>query len=190
VKDDALQDLIPRIPANRALWIHTAGSLPMDIFKGHAKRYGVLYPLQTFSKGRRVDFRQIPCFIEACSPEDEIRLYEIAGRLSDHVQTLASEKRKYLHLSAVFACNFSNHMYALASKIVHEQGISPEVLVPLIDETAAKIHTLSPEKAQTGPAVRYDRNIIDRQTALLTDPAMKEIYQLISKNIHKETIHE
>jgi predicted short-subunit dehydrogenase-like oxidoreductase (DUF2520 family) len=190
VKDDALPELIHRIPGNRGLWIHTAGSLPVDIFKGHAEHYGVLYPLQTFSKDRETDFKRIPCFIEAGSPEDETRLRLLAGRLSDNVQTLSSEKRKYVHLAAVFACNFSNHMYALADKIVKEQGLSPEVLIPLIDETAAKIHTLSPAKAQTGPAVRYDRNVIDRQTALLTDPVLREMYQLISKNIYKETFHE
>jgi YrbI family 3-deoxy-D-manno-octulosonate 8-phosphate phosphatase len=186
VKDDVLPDLITRIPANHALWIHTAGGLPMDIFKGHAERYGVLYPLQTFSKNRETDFGQAPCFIEACSPEEEAGLRAIAGRLSGRVQTLSSEKRKHLHLAAVFACNFSNHMYALAGKIVTGQGLPAEVLLPLIDETAAKIHALPPETAQTGPAVRNDRDVMKRHLSLLTDPDMKNLYQLISTNICKE----
>jgi predicted short-subunit dehydrogenase-like oxidoreductase (DUF2520 family) len=190
LKDDAIQDMVARIPPGPALWIHTAGSVPIDIFRGVVGRYGVLYPLQTFSKDREVDFSRIPCFIEASSPADEAVLREIAGRLSAHVRTLDSGTRKYLHLAAVFACNFSNHMYVLAGKLLKEHGLPQEVLLPLIDETAAKIHSMSPAEAQTGPALRYDRNTLDGHMALLTDPAMREIYQLISKNIHNEAIHE
>ncbi|MDR1675856.1 MAG: DUF2520 domain-containing protein [Tannerella sp.] len=190
VKDGALPELLAQTPVNNGLWIHTAGSVPMDVFKGYAAHYGVLYPLQTFSKNRDTDFRRVPCLIEALLPEDETRLHEIAARLSDHVQTLSSEKRKFVHLAAVFACNFSNHMYALAGKLVREQGLSTDILLPLIDETAAKIHALSPSDAQTGPAVRGDRQILDRHLALLSDPAMREIYQLISNHIYKTTKYE
>ncbi|MDR2042562.1 MAG: DUF2520 domain-containing protein [Tannerella sp.] len=190
VKDDALPEVIAQMPANNGLWIHTAGSVPMDVFKGYAARYGVLYPLQTFSKNRDTDFRRVPCLIEACLPEDETRLQEIAGRLSDQVQRLSSGKREWVHLAAVFACNFSNHMYALAGKLVREQGLSTDLLLPLTDETAAKLHTLSPAEAQTGPAVRGDRHILDRHLALLSDPPMREIYQLISNHIYTETKNE
>lgn len=191
VKDDALPDLVAQIPVSNGLRIHTAGSVPMDVFKGCAAHYGVLYPLQTFSKNRDTDFRRVPCLIEAHLPEDEVRLYEIAGRLSDNVQTLSSEKRKRVHLAAVFACNFTNHMYALAGRLVREQGLPADILLPLIDETAAKIHALSPSGAQTGPAVRGDRQVLDRHLALLSgDPAMREVYQLISNHIYKETNDE
>ena len=190
VKDSALQTVIDQMPANKGCWIHTAGSVPMELFKGYTKRYGVLYPLQTFSKTKEVDFSTIPCFIEANTKENEAVLYEIANCLSNNVQILSSEKRKHLHLAAIFACNFTNHMYTLAGKILEEQSISGEVLLPLIDETAAKIHTLSPAEAQTGPAIRYDRNTIQKHMELLTQPEIKEIYQIISKNIHKEHTHE
>ncbi|MDR1455594.1 MAG: DUF2520 domain-containing protein [Tannerella sp.] len=190
VRDDALPGLLTQIPPNNGLWIHTAGSVPMDVFEGHAAHCGVLYPLQTFSGNRDTDFRRVPCLIEARWPEDETRLHEIAGRLSDSVQTLSSDKRKFVHLAAVFACNFSNHMYALADQLVRGQGLSTDVLLPLIDETAAKIHVLSPSDAQTGPAVRGDRQTLDRHLALLPDPATREIYQLISNHIYKETEHE
>ena len=133
-----------------------------------------------------MDLQTVPFFVEACSPEDEKLLVEFAGKLSNNVQTLAFEKRKYMHLAAVFACNFSNHMYVLACKLLEEKHIPHNVLFPLIDETAAKIHSLSPLKAQTGPAVRYDLNVLNWQMELLTDPAIKEIYQLISQNIYKE----
>ena len=187
VRDDALPEIIPHIPANNGLWVHTAGSVPMDIFKGYTEHYGVLYPLQTFSRKREMDLRTVPFFVETCTPDDEKLLVEFVGRLSNHIHILSSEKRKYVHLAAVFACNFSNHMYAMAYKLLEEQNIPPDVLFPLIYETAAKIHTLTPLKAQTGPAVRNDLNVLHRHIELLTDPAMKEMYQLISQNIYKET---
>lgn len=190
VKDDVLQELIASTPTNNGLWIHTAGSMPIELFKGYTNQYGVLYPLQTFSKTREIDFSTIPCFIEANSTESEAIIYTLARSISENVQSLNSEKRKHLHLAAVFACNFSNHMYTLASKILKEQGLAEDILLPLINETAAKVHTLTPNEAQTGPAVRFDRHVMDKQLALLSDPTMQEIYQIISKSIHKEQIHE
>ncbi len=179
-----MHKIVTQVSPNEGLWLHTAGSVPMDIFRGYARRYGVLYPLQTFSKKRPVDFRNVPCFIEADSAQSEQRLRTLAEKISSDVRLLSSEKRRYLHLAAVFACNFTNHMYVLADRILSEQGIDPAVLLPLIDETATKIHTLSPADAQTGPAVRYDCNVIEQQSAMLTDPVVRELYELISKNIH------
>jgi len=190
LKDDALQSIISRISSNESIWIHTSGSIPMDIFRSYSDKYGVLYPLQTFSKTRKIDFSQIPCFIEANTKATETILYNMAKQLSVNVQILDSAKRKYLHLAAVFACNFTNHMYALASKILENEAIPREVLLPLTDETASKIHILPPSEAQTGPAIRYDQSIINKHLDLLTTPEMKEIYQLISKNIHKESTDE
>ena len=185
LKDSALRELIARIRPNGGLWIHTAGSMPLSVFEGFTSRHGVLYPLQTFSKGRTVDFRKIPVFVEANSAADEDLLVRIARTLSDDVRLLSSDQRKYLHLAAVFACNFTNHIYALAEKILEERHIPGEVLLPLIDETAAKIHAMSPIEAQTGPAIRYDENVIRKQMDLLADKDMRTIYELISRNIHK-----
>ena len=187
VKDAVLGQLIPQITARspQSLFVHTAGSMPMSVFEGRAERYGVLYPLQTFSKEREVDFRRIPFFLEAARAEDGRILEGIARRLSDDVRFLPSEKRRSLHLAAVFACNFANHMYALAERVLQEEGIPGEVLLPLIDETAAKVHHLSPREAQTGPAVRYDENVIARHLALLRDPATRDLYERISASIHK-----
>ncbi len=163
LKDAVLQDVIARVKPNNGLWVHTAGSMPISVFEGFTARYGVVYPLQTFSKSREVDFKKIPFFLEANSSEDEKVLGEVARALSCDVRFLSSEKRKNLHLAAVFACNFTNHMYALAEKILEEQQIPGEVLLPLIDETAAKVHVMSPARAQTGPAIRYDEKC-DKQT--------------------------
>ena len=188
VKDSVLEELVARIAprVGEAICLHTAGSMPMNLFKGYARRYGVLYPMQTFSKIRAVDFRSIPFFIEANGEEDMMLLKQILRGITEKVYVLPSEKRKYLHLAAVFACNFTNHMYRLSEKLLEEEGIPFEVMLPLIDETAAKVHELSPAKAQTGPAVRYDLNVIDRHLSMLKTERFKEIYRLLSENIHEE----
>ncbi|MDR1403066.1 MAG: DUF2520 domain-containing protein [Tannerellaceae bacterium] len=191
LQDTALPEVIDRMKPNDGMWVHTAGSVPMQIFEGHARRYGVFYPLQTFSKKKRVKLDQAPIFLEVNNPDDMKMLKKVAIALSGNVQELDSEKRKHLHLAAVFACNFTNHMYLLASKILEEQGISYDVLLPLITETTRKLFEISPDEAQTGPAVRFDKDIIEKQMAMLSDPGMQTIYRLISQNIYKEKLqHE
>lgn len=190
VKDAVLPDLISKMKANNGVWIHTAGSMPLDVFEGKTSRYGVMYPLQTFSKSRSVTFSVIPFFLEANTAEVGSFLQNIASALSEQIRFLSSDKRKKLHLAAVFACNFTNHIYAISAKLLEEEGIDPKVLLPLIDETASKIHTLPPAQAQTGPAVRYDENVIRKHLTMLEDPDLKAIYQLLSKSIHKEALHE
>ncbi len=190
VKDAALQDVVSKVAPNNGMWVHTAGSMPMSVFEGHAARYGVLYPLQTFSKGREVKFDTVPLFLEASTVQDGEYLRNVACALSENVRFLPSEKRRRLHLAAVFACNFTNHIYVLAYKLLEEEDIPTDVLLPLIDETTAKIHAMPPSAAQTGPAVRYDENIIDRHLQMLDDPDMKAIYRLLSQSIYKEAQHE
>lgn len=187
LKDDALLQLIPQLTMNNpdALWLHTAGSIPMQVWAGHAQRYGVLYPLQTFSKHRQVKFSEIPFFVEANNPTDLSLIEQVAQKLCDKVYRADSEQRKGLHLAAVFACNFTNHLYALANELLIEHHLPFEALLPLIDETARKVHQLSPHEAQTGPAVRYDRQVMDNHLAMLNDaPDMQRIYQLLSESIH------
>ena len=187
VKDSALESLIPPLCEGREgqLLLHTAGSVPMSIFKNYARRYGVLYPLQTFSKEREVDFGEIPIFIEGSDPT----IQALAVTLSTHVRQLSSEDRRLLHLAAVFASNFVNHCYALSADVLERCGLPFSVMLPLIDETARKVHQLHPLQAQTGPAVRYDENIISQQAALLSDlPLTQQLYQLLSQSIHKHNL--
>lgn len=193
VKDSVLAELIPALCKGKEakVFLHTAGSIPMDVFQGMALHYGVLYPMQTFSKQREVDFSQIPCFIEANDEYALQQIGDVAHQVSSRVYHLASEDRKFLHLSAVFACNFVNHCYALSQEILEEHGIPFDVMLPLIDETAAKVHELDPKEAQTGPAVRYDENVLRAQGALLkSNPQMKDIYDRMSMSIHKLSIKE
>lgn len=187
VKDSALEQLISQLcGGEKKVFLHTAGSMPMSVFRGKALHYGVLYPMQTFSKQREVDFSIIPCFIEA---NDEFALKQIeglAGQISHRVYQLSSEDRKYLHLSAVFACNFANHCYAASQELLQQHGIPFDVMLPLIDETAAKVHGMTPKEAQTGPAVRYDENVIGKQIQLLENqPYFQKIYDCMSKSIHE-----
>jgi hypothetical protein len=190
VKDSVLSALIHRLcpsrQSSRVLFVHTAGSMPLSVFtEAGVERSGVFYPMQTFTKSRPVAFKHIPIFIECNRGEDLSLLRSVAGGLSSRVYELSSEKRRSLHLAAVFACNFTNHCYARAEQILREQDIPFDVMLPLIDETAAKVHALSPRLAQTGPAVRYDRNVMDRHLALLMEnrQAAQE-YELLSLGIH------
>ncbi len=193
VKDSVLMHLLPDVCAvnPEAVFAHTAGSMPMDCFRGIACHYGVFYPMQTFSKSREVDFSVIPCFLEANDEKASQLLKIMAESVSKNVRYLSSEKRKYMHLAAVFACNFTNHCYALAEKVLKKCDLPFQVLLPLIDETAAKVHDLSPRQAQTGPAVRYDTNVINAQARLLSDNSgLQDIYEQLSKSIHLTTIQE
>lgn len=188
LKDDAFVQLLPEMVAGRknALWVHTAGSIPMSIWEGQVERYGVFYPMQTFSKQREADFREIPIFVESHSAEETQFLKDIATALSEKVHEATSEQRKNLHLAAVFTCNFTNHMYALAAELLRKYQLPFDVMLPLIDETANKVHEMEPRTAQTGPAVRYDEQVINRHLQMLADePHMQELYRLISENIHR-----
>lgn len=187
LKDSALQELVAQIVKGRedALFVHTAGSMPMQLWEGYAKRYGVFYPMQTFSRQREVDWSEVPVFVEGSDVKELEMLKELAGKCTPKVYEASSEQRKHLHIAAVFACNFSNHMYALCDYLLAQQGIPFEVMLPLIDETARKVHVLPPQKAQTGPAIRYDKNVIDRHlTMLKQEPRLCELYEKISKSIY------
>ena len=188
LKDSALTEVLPLLLQGRshALWVHTAGSVPMSIWEEYGlKHYGVFYPMQTFSKARQVDFAEIPFFLEASGIMEMDILKNVAASMSRRVYEANSEQRRYLHLSAVFACNYTNAMYAASARLLEEHGLSFESMLPLIDETARKVHSLHPVEAQTGPAVRYDRNVIDKHLDMLDDhPLYKELYELTSKIIH------
>lgn len=188
LKDTAFVELLPEIilGKEKGLWVHTAGSIPMNVWEGQIERYGVFYPMQTFSKQRKVDFSDIPIFVESNSAEDTRFLKDIAAVLSERVYEATSEQRKSLHLAAVFTCNFTNHMYTLAADLLEKYELPFEVMLPLIDETARKVHELNPHLAQTGPAIRYDKNVINNHLQMLVDePQIQELYRLISESIHR-----
>ncbi|MDR1883169.1 MAG: DUF2520 domain-containing protein [Prevotella sp.] len=185
VKDSVIESLASKLPRNKGIWIHTAGSVPLDVFGKFTSRYGVLYPFQTFSKYRSPDWRDIAVFIEASDAGSLSALQAVARQLSDKVSVLSSGDRKYVHLAGVFVCNFTNHMYALSKLFLEKANLPFDIALPLIDETALKVRSLTPEKAQTGPAIRHDENVIGRHLEMIEDEKTREIYRLISENIHK-----
>jgi len=168
------------------LLLHTAGCVPLSKLTSYAPEAAVLYPMQTFSKARRVDFKEVPVFVEGSTPEALQKVTTLARSISGNVTTLDTERRKQLHLAAVFACNFPNHCYTLAYELLERAQIDPTCLLPLIDETAHKVHTLSPWEAQTGPAVRGDERAMGRHLELLSgQPELKALYQMMSASIRK-----
>lgn len=184
LRDSAADAVWRRIAFGDCPVFHTAGSMALDTLAPYAKHRGVLYPLQTLSRTRKLDFSCVPLFIEAESAETMSVLKALADSVSNCVCEADSGKRKNLHIAAVFANNFSNHMFAIAERLLKANGLDLSYLLPLIDETARKVHELSPRQAQTGPAIRFDENIIHLHLSRL-DGDDAALYEAISESIHK-----
>lgn len=182
VTDSAIAQVAAQIGDVPGMVVHTAGSMPMSVLP--QRNRGVLYPLQTFTKGRPLDMRQVPLFIESDGNLPFLR--QVASQLSANVTEMDSARRRYLHLAAVFCCNFTNHMYRLTEAMLAQHDIPFSVMLPLIDETARKVHTLSPAQAQTGPAVRWNQEVMQAQLSLLERDDLKQLYQIISQSIHRD----
>lgn len=186
VKDEIIEEIISHIKLKYGVIVHTAGSISINVFENRFENYGILYPLQTFSKSRKIDFTDIPICIEANSKLLEAKLLKLAKCISSSVHVIDSEKRKMLHLAAVFACNFANHMYSVATEILNQSDISFDLLKPLIAETAQKAIDSDPIKAQTGPSVRNDQNVIQKHIEMLkNNPEFEKIYRFVSDSIFK-----
>lgn len=185
VADKAIEEIATQLllPPD-AILAHTAGTLPMELLQPATERFGVFYPLQTFSKERTPDWREIPLCLEAADKKTLKHLRKLAGSVSQQVLDLDAGQRKVLHLSAVFACNFTNHMLRISEELLADKGIEPEILHPLISETLRKSMEIGPAKAQTGPAAREDNLILSRHLEELENqPEWAELYYLISQSI-------
>lgn len=186
LSDSAAPEVWRRIRFGETPVFHTAGSLPMSALEPFAAHRGVLYPLQTLTRSRILDFKSVPLYLEAESKETMALLHTLADAVSDHVREADSEQRKALHLAAVFSNNFANHMFVLAERIMKENGLDFQDLLPIIDETVRKLRDMPPEQAQTGPAVRNDGNIIaDHVARLAHHPEMQALYEAVSRSIHR-----
>lgn len=183
VSDDAIPELSAQLPP-AAFVVHTAGNVALNALE-NAGAKGVFYPLQTFSKKRTPNFSTIPICLEADSKEGLQRLQYLGQLFDAPLHLVNSSERMHLHLAAVFANNFTNHLYGIAEAICLQKNVSFDLLQPLIQETAAKILTLSPNKAQTGPAKRKDINSIKKHLDLLEKTIDKEIYTLLTKSIQE-----
>lgn len=184
VADDAIPSIANKLRFTDRLVVHTSGSASMHIL--HKKnRRGVFYPLQTFTKGVKVDFTKIPLCLETGEKADFKILKKIADAMGSNSYKISSEQRRALHVSAVFVNNFGNHMYRIAHEISEANNVPFEILHPLIQETANKINTLTPYMAQTGPAKRGDQKTIDDHLEKLDKDIHKEIYTLLTQSIAK-----
>lgn len=191
LRDSAFLEHLPQIMKDKenSLVVHTAGSVSLEILKEYTTRCGVFYPMQTFSKSREVSFSEIPIFIEAEQESDTEFLISIAQQLSTKVYAADSLQRTKLHLAAVFASNFSNHMFALSSKVLAQYGLPLDSMNSLINETCRKAQEVEPFKAQTGPAVRCDYEVMKNHLEMLSDlPELQDIYKQISNSIIKHKL--
>ena len=184
VSDDAIAEVLTHLRLGDRLVVHTSGSVEMNILAQVSTRFGVIYPPQTFTKLPLVNFRSVPLCIEASSVKTGELLSAFAASLSDRIYRIDSDQRKILHLSAVFANNFTNFMYVISQDLLRENGMDFGMLEPIIRLTAARASSGNAAEMQTGPAVRGDRDTIREHLALLSGhPEYKEIYELITKRI-------
>ena len=186
VKDDAVFEIRKKLKIRDKLVVHTSGTLPFDALKKCSSQFGIFYPLQTFSKNRMPDFEEIPFFVWASSSASLLDLYDVAAALSKKVFTAKEDKLKTIHLAAVFASNFTNHLLKISKDILEENEIDFQILKPLVEETFKKAFELSPEDAQTGPAKRGDCTTTDKHKSMLKRDDWRALYVLFSGMIREE----
>jgi predicted short-subunit dehydrogenase-like oxidoreductase (DUF2520 family) len=185
VPDRSISSLLADLKCgDETIVVHTAGSYGLELFSGSVKRFGVFYPLQTFSEGRRIDFNEIPVFIESNDQESQTVLASLAESLGCRPMFSDTEHRRLLHVAAVFVSNFTNYMLTSGELISERAGFSYEVLKPLINETIKKSMEQGPSSSQTGPAVRFDYNTLEKHLELLSfSPELQNVYEEISRSV-------
>jgi predicted short-subunit dehydrogenase-like oxidoreductase (DUF2520 family) len=182
VSDDAIASVSSQLLFENRLVVHTSGSAPLTSLNDK-NRKGVFYPLQTFTKGKAIDFKTIPFCLETQFENDYILLEKVAQSISDNVYKIDSHQRKALHVAAVFVNNFTNYLYQLGNDICQENHVPFDILKPLILETAEKLLTLSPKDAQTGPAKRNDISTIEAHESFLSNENQSTIYKILTQSI-------
>lgn len=182
VPDSAVKVVSEQLEPSEAVIVHTSGSRPISDLDRHDRR-GVFYPLQTFSKNKKIDFAEVQVFVEG-TPKSEAEILALAKGSFEQVRVMSSAERAKIHLAAVFACNFSNHMFEISDRHLHDIGMKFQDLLPLVTETLSKAVKLNPSNSQTGPAVRNDQVTIDQHVQMLDDRE-RMIYEIITKNIQQ-----
>jgi predicted short-subunit dehydrogenase-like oxidoreductase (DUF2520 family) len=184
LQDKAIASVVKQLKFVPQLIAHTSGAVPLSVFPSKFKNNGVFYPLQSFSKNRKVKLDSVPFLLESSNSKTKKILSDLAKQYSDSVHFVTSDKRKKIHLAAVFANNFVNHLYSISADILKENNLSFDILKPLIAETAAKVRENHPDKMQTGPARRNDQPIIEQHLRLLKGQKQrKAIYTLLNQSI-------
>jgi len=184
VTDRAIEGLSNKLPIKGKLVVHTSGSISMHTINKKHKR-GVLYPIQTLSKGADIDFSHVPLCLEAVTNKDLNTLKSLADAIGSPYYKINSDQRLTLHLVAVFINNFTNQIYRIGHEIADAKYIEFDILKPLILETANKVQKISPYLAQTGPAKRNDKKTIEKHLMLLENTHYKDVYELLTNSIQK-----
>ena len=186
IKDDAIGLVADKLRLPGKMVVHTSGSVPMQALSPVSNKIGIIYPLQTFSKDRPAHWLHVPICLEANDKEVYRELENLARHISSSVHAISSEQRKWLHLAAVFAANFGNHMLHLAKNILDEKNLPYTWLEPLMQETVSKAFDMGPAASQTGPARRNDENtMITHQGMLANDPVAMDVYKVLSESIKR-----
>lgn len=184
--DHAISDAVKILKGVKGTVIHTAGSIGMEIFREKVTRFGVLYPVQTFNKTIELDLSNIPFLIEASDKSSLQLISDLARVFSSDIRFMNSEQRKWVHLAAIFACNFVNHMFTRAEQMLSKEDIDFKILIPLIEETIRKAKQGNPSRVQTGPAVRGNFNVVDDHARLLKKyPDLQNLYTFVTKMIYE-----
>jgi len=181
VPDDAISKVSEMFISDNFV-VHTSGSVSLQTLSDKLDK-GVFYPLQTFTKGRELSFKNIPICIEAEDQKNLKLLQTLAKAISDEVHEISSEERKKLHLAAVWSNNFSNHLFHQASLFLEANNLNFDLLKPLLLETVQKLEFLSPQEAQTGPAKRGDNKTISSHLELLPEGIQRHLYSLLTESI-------
>ncbi|RIJ36655.1 Rossmann-like and DUF2520 domain-containing protein [Pontibacter oryzae] len=186
VPDAALANVAAALKvAPGTLVAHTSGAMPLAALSPvTGAAIGVFYPLQTFSKAKAVSFQAVPLLLEAENPGTLKQLEELAASITQTVHKVDSVARKQLHLAAVFACNFTNHLLGISQELLYGAGLPPQSLDPLIKETVNKALEQHPFTVQTGPAIRHDENVIEAHLHMLEQqPRLHQLYTLLTQSI-------
>ena len=182
--DKAYDEILPLLPFKLPLAFTTSGTVSCQCLKDYAEQYGVIYPLQTFTKSQDMRKLEVPLCLESdFAGEHKTLMWELARELSPTCYEVSEAQRAKMHVAAVFACNFSNAMYQIAYKLLKENGLPFEILLPVLRQTVEKVSQMTPAEAQTGPAVRGDVNVMRAQISTLSDDRLKELYRLVSELI-------
>ena len=187
--DNAYGTILPQLPFRMPAAFLTSGTVSCQCLKDYADDYGVVYPLQTFTKSQDMRALEVPLCLESDFAGDRKKLmWSLAEALSPKCYEVSEAQRARMHVAAVFACNFSNAMYQIAYKLLEENDLSFEILLPLLRRTVEKVSEMTPVEAQTGPAVRGDVNVMRKQMESLDDERLREVYRMISELISGDVL--
>ena len=190
VADNALREVVATIHAPKALHLHTSGTMPIEVFGDDKPHAGILYFFQSFSRTQMIEeWNTIPCFVEGKNIDDLAAVYSLAQTLTSCIYEATQHDRERLHIAGIFANNYTNLMYRIASELLRDTQIPFRALLPLIDNTAAKVHTMTPAQAQTGPAQRGDEAVMAHHMDVLRTTPYAGLYQELAALIGKERNH-